>query len=181
VNPWGSPNADGVYVINLTSDLTIRRCRINGTLVINGSGRLVTIRDNVFIHPSRADYPTIITDADLLLDFVGTGNLSESTESTNFNPAGAPYQGVTDSDTSDVYPSEIQGLVHTRGRLTFQSTSLVRGVIIAESAAATDAVLVNGTPQVIYTPSLLSSPPMGYTRNIAMTPVAGTWTQVVNP
>jgi hypothetical protein len=180
VNPWGAPNADGVYVINLSSNLTIRRSRIYGTLVINGNSRTVTIQDTMFMQPARADYPVIITDADLVLACSGA-NLSESAEGTNFNPAGAPYQGAADSDTSDQYPCEIQGLVHTRGELRLYQTTIVRGAIIAESNASSDAVRIDGAPQVLYTPTLTTSPPMGYTKTITMQPVPGSWTQVVNP
>ena len=62
----------------------------------------------------------------------GERPLDEDDHSHNFNPSGAPYQGLTDLDQKDVYPNEIQGLVHCSGDLELERTSLVCGAIICE-------------------------------------------------
>jgi len=183
VNPWvpAATNADGVYVINLSSNLTIRRCRINGTLVINGPGRTVSIENNVLIHPYRADYPVLITNAKLVIKHVSGTSLSESSEGANFNPPAAPYLGVSNSNMTDTFPSEVQGLVHARDLFEMDNTARVRGLVICESAALSDAVNVPGTPEIIYDPLLYSNPPMGYTKYAAMAVKPGSWKQVVLP
>lgn len=182
-NPWnaGATNPDGIYVINLTSDIEFRNCRINGTLVINGNGRRVRISQNVFMHPANPSYPVIITNGDLDIRFSGGQDLSESSVGANFNPAGAPYNSSTDTDTSDTYPGEIQGLIHTLGAVELSGTAQIRGVLIAESTATVlgAAVTVSGTPRIVYDPLLFSNPPMGYTRATRMTAQPGTWKQVV--
>ncbi len=181
VNPYGGTNTDGLYVITTSSDITIRRSRINGTLVIVCPGHTVTIKDNVFIQPARSDYPALIIDGNAKLQVVSTSQLSESTEGTNFNPAGAPYLGVTDSDQSDSYPSEIDGLVHVKGTLSLDQSTLVRGAVICESTTASKAVDVISNVSIIYDPTLYSSPPMGYTKSVTMSLKAGSWKQVVLP
>jgi hypothetical protein len=182
LNPFGgTTNADGVYVINAAGPVTIRRCRINGTLVIVCPGQTVTIRDNVLLQPARPDYPALIVDGNVALQYDSTSNLSESGLGTNFNPTGAPYLGVTDSDTSDTYPSEIQGLVHIRGTLATSTAATIRGAVICESSAATSALDIASSVQVVYDPSLYSSPPMGYTKSVTMALQPGSWRQIVNP
>jgi hypothetical protein len=112
---------------------------------------------------------------------IASGTLSEAAEGTNFNPSGVPYLGGTDSDTSDSYPSEIDGLVHVKGTLVMDQGSLVRGAIICESAAGTNAVDIKSNVSVVYDPTLYASPPMGYTKSVTMSLQPGSWKQVVGP
>jgi hypothetical protein len=181
LNPWGSPNSDGVYVLSTSNDVTIRRCRILGTLVVVCPGHTVKIDMPVLMQPARPDYPVLIVDGNLDLEYDASGGLSESANGTNYNPVGAPYQNVTDSDTADTYASEIDGLVHIKGTIIMNMAPLFRGAIICESGALTNAIDVSGTPTVVYDPTLYSSPPMGYTKSVTMSIQAGSYRQVVLP
>lgn len=172
-NPWGSASPEGVYVINSGSSITIADCRILGTLVINCPGQTVTVQNTVLMQPARSDYPVLIINGNALLRYNSPGSyLSESTAGRNFNPAGSPYQGATDTDQTDTYPSEIQGLVHITGTLTTSNTPLVRGLVLVESAALTSAVDISGTFEIAYDAGLYSSPPDGYSPR-KMAPQAG--------
>lgn len=181
----GTANTDGVYVLTTNNDITVQAIRLEGTLVISCPGHTVTVDQAVFMHNYRADYPVLIVDGNLILQYDSVGTtFSENSWSTNFNPAGAPYPfpgGATNSTQTDTYPNEIQGLVHCRGTLTLQSTARVRGAIVCESAALSNAVLVNGTNEIVYDPTLFSSPPMGYTKSVTMAISPGSWRQVVTP
>ena len=99
----------------------------------------------------------------------------------NFNPAGAAYAGVTDSDTSDSYPSEIVGLVHVKGTVVMEQNALVRGALISESGALADAVNIRGNSSVVHVPTLTTNPPMGYTSAVTMSAQRGSFRQVVVP
>ena len=105
--------------------------------------------------------------------------LSEPLLAVNFNPPAAPYQGIGDTDLLDQYPSEIQGLVHVTGTLELNQDALVRGAVICESTALADAVKCTNAKSIVYTPSLLSNPPQGYTTGVKMQPQSGSWKQVV--
>lgn len=172
-NPWGSPSPEGVYVINSGSNITIADSRILGTLVINCPGQTVTIQNTILMQPARSDYPVLIINGNALLRYNSSGAvLSEATVGRNFNPAGAPYQGAIDSDQTDTYPSELQGLVHITGTLTTANTPLVRGLVLVESAALTDAVDISGTFEIAYDAGLYTNPPDGYSPR-KMAPQAG--------
>jgi len=180
-NPWGATNADGVYVIRTTSDLTVKNTRIYGTLVVICPGHKVSLDGQVLLQPARPDYPALVVHGNLVLQFTSTATpLSESAQAANYNPAGAPYQGAVDSDTVDQYPSEIQGLVHVTGALDVEQGSLIRGAVLCESTAVPDAADYHQDCEIVYTPSLYANPPQGYTTAVQMVPQAGSWQQGVN-
>jgi hypothetical protein len=182
-NPWGQPNQDGVYVIRTSSDLTIRRSRIYGTLVVICPGHKLTIDNTVLIHPVRSDYPTLIVDGNAEFGFTGGDNLlSESALAMNYNPAGVPYGASADWDCGDVYPSAIYGLVHVRGTVKLSATALIRGVLLCESTATLDAVAVSGDNTILeYSDSLYRTPPPGYTTSVPMLVDPGSYVQSVQP
>ena len=83
--------------------------------------------------------------------------------------------GEANTDQTDQYPTEIQGLVHVKGILTAFETSRIRGVLISESG-----VTVENALEVIHEPSLYTNPPEGYTVFKGMKVSQGTWRQVVD-
>ena len=176
-NPWGSTNADGVYFIDTGgSHLVIHASRIHGTLVVRTGGADVLLDDAVFLHNYRADYPVLIVDGNLVMLYKSDSyDLSESAWSTNFNPSGAAFQDGFDTDQTDVYPNEIQGLVHVKGTLLMESTARVRGVVLCESTVSCDEF-----NEIIYEPSLFKNPPLGYTLPPVMKIADGSWKQVVD-
>jgi hypothetical protein len=185
LNPYGTPSPDGVYVWSPGADVTIKLVRIEGTLVINNPGKKVTIDQTVLMHNARPDYPVLIVDGNLTLQYDSSGTLSESTQATNFNPAGVPYPypgGATNATQIDTYPSEIQGLVHCRGSVTVAGSSgRIRGALICEYSGAGEAVDVSSPFEIVYDPTLYSNPPMGYQQNLKMVIQTGSWRQVVLP
>lgn len=179
-NPWGAANPEGVYVIRTNSDLVIRNSRIHGTLVVIGPGKKVTLGACVLLQSYRSDYPALIVDGDCILGYASDRAISESAFSTNLNPPGAPYQGISDSDTTDEYPAEVRGLVHVRGKLTLRETALVRGAILCESTATADAATAEGNNEIVYDRNLYLAPPQGYTSSVKMIPQSGSWKQLVD-
>lgn len=176
LNPYGDVNADGVYVIRTSSNLTIRQCRVYGTLVIFASGKKVTIDQANLFQPARPDFPAIIIVGDCALDYTSSTALTEVGAASNLNPTGAPYLGVADSDQTDSYPNEIQGLLHVTGQLICSSPGIVRGAIICESSASSSAVDINAVGmRVIYDNTLYTSPPQFYTTSVPMRSLAGSY------
>jgi cytoskeletal protein CcmA (bactofilin family) len=177
-NPWGAANPDGVYVIRANDDLTIRNSRINGTLVILcSSGKRVTFDNSLLIHPYRTDYPALLIQGDAEFVFSSSLGLAEATSLANFNPSGSPYQGNSDSDILDIYPSEIRGLVHVRGEARFDGNGKVRGAVVCESSSV--EVRFEGSNEIIYDRSIAELPPQGYASRVPMLPQPGSWKRVV--
>jgi hypothetical protein len=183
-NPVGAPNADGLYVISSGANLKLSDSRVEGTLVVLCPGRTLSIESNVLLHNYRADFPALIVDGNVELKFTGGTNLlSESAQATNFNPAGAPYQGIVDGDLSDTYPSEIQGLMHVNGTIKVSATGRpwIRGSVICSSTALLDAVNIDGDTTLVHDDAVYDNPPLGYEATLEMRPNAGTWAQVPAP
>jgi hypothetical protein len=172
-NPWGAANAAGVYYISIgATDLTIKASRIEGTLVVLcGTGKVI-LDSAVFLHNFRSDYPVLIVKGTLRLNYdSANSSLSEATWLANYNPTGVAYQSVTDTDQTDTYPNEVQGLVHVIGNLEATSTSRVRGVVITEGTAQ-----FGNNNEFIHDPAIAASPPDGYA-SWDMQEVSGSWTQ----
>jgi cytoskeletal protein CcmA (bactofilin family) len=176
-NSLGPTDANGFYVIDTAGhDFTLRNSRIYGTLIIRAAGKNVTIDDAISMQNYRSDAPVLMVEGNLTIKPSSTtGVLSESACATNFNPIGAPYNGVTDTDQTDQYPDEIRGLVHVKGSLQLQQTARITGVVICEGT-----VTDGGTNTIIYDPSLYTNPPTGYTYVNGMKVSPGTWRQIVD-
>jgi hypothetical protein len=175
-NPWDSPNADGVYYIDTQDhDITIQNSRIEGTLIIDAGDKKVTLDNSVFMRNARSDYPVLMVKGDMDIKHHGpTEVLSEAAESTNFNPVGAPYEGQTDNDKADVYPNEVQGLIHVTGTLNLSDNGCVRGAILYEGSAT-----CAGANTILHDPALYATPPDGYTYVRRMQISPGSFTRVV--
>lgn len=180
-NPFGPTNPDGIYVIRPPGDLTIKTARLQGTIVIITTGKKkVTIDDRILIHPYRIDMPTLIIDGDAeFVYYSDNTSLSEASAGISFNPRGAPYDGQTNGNKNETYPSEIQGLVHITGKLSMKQTARIRGAVIAQDNKA-DAIKIEDTPELIYTPSLFTNPPQWYTTEVRMPTLTGSWRQPAN-
>ena len=176
-NSLGPTDPNGLYVINTNgNNLTLRNCRINGTLIVQAAGKTVSIEEAVFFHNYRSDFPVLLVEGDLTIKHKSaTVSLSEATCNTNFNPTGAPYDGVTDSDKSDTYPNEIRGLIHVKGSLALQDTARIVGVVICEGS-----VTGSGTNTLVYDAGIQASPPQGYTFVERMQVSPGSWKQIVD-
>lgn len=132
-NSWGGAlNSSGVYKIDCGGlSLTIEDSRIIGTLIVtNTSG--VTINSSVNMSPWESGYPALLVSGNLTITTVPSDLLESSFR--NFNPTGSPYNGVTDSDTADRYPSMIQGIVYVTGGVTIQGTTTIVGALVSEGA-----------------------------------------------
>lgn len=175
----GRLNADGVYYINTDGrDLQIKNARIHGTLVVDAGAGKVILKQHLNMRNFRSDYPVLIVLGAVEINIEG-GALDEVTYAHNFNPIGAPYQGHSDSDQFDRYASEIRGLVHATGNISFPgSSSKVVGTVIAQGDVA-----VSGNPQIHHNLDLVVHPPKGYSKSdpggkIRMVP--GSWRKVTN-
>jgi hypothetical protein len=180
-NSYGTANADGVYVIQSNTDVTLHNVRVYGTLVVNNAGHKTILDNTVLLQTYRSDYPALICAGDCTMQFTSPNTtMSEATNGVNYNPVGAPYNGLTDTDMTDTYPSEIDGLVHICGMLTVSQPCLIRGAVIVGSTSSNAFQVTASQMQVIYNPALYTSPPQYYTTQVKMVPQTGTWLPVVN-
>ncbi|GEM_PF-1378724 len=169
-NPLGPVNPRGIYIIDAGGrTLSFSDCRIVGTLVIHNhapSTNLLFDR-SMFAEPATAGLPTLVMqgDIDMTLEKI---DLSELAQNINFNPAGAAYLGQSDSDTSDIYPSMIRGLIYVDGDLNVIKNCTIQGqlFVTGEINVLEDLILRKDRIET-------TTPPPGFAFPSAMQLVAG--------
>jgi hypothetical protein len=181
-NPYGTPNPYGVYVVRPSSAFLVENCRVYGTLVvICPPGNRVTIDKAVLMQACRSDMPALLVQGEAEIRFdSGPAALSELLLSTNFNPMGAAFDSISDTDALDVYPSEIRGLVHVSDRVRLDGSPLIQGALICSSPDNSNACRIDGLPSIHYTPGLFTNPPLWYTTRVDLPIERGSWRQLAN-
>lgn len=171
-NPFGPTNPDGLYYIDCGSTkLTIKNCRIIGTLII----RSIVI-DNIYIEsavnwqPARPDYPALIVDHNLShIQIKPDEDLDEDEIEADLSLPGESGYG----DENDVYPNVIKGLIYCYNDITLKSSCNIQGTVIARND-----IVVKNDAVCTYDPAILDNPPKGF-HNSALVPVHGTWRRII--
>lgn len=141
-NPFGATNAAGIYTIRCAGqDVTIRNVRVVGTLILENPGPGSIITGRVFFEQAASNQPVLLVDGSISLQ-TESNDLSEATITTNLNPSGAPFRGVTDSDTTDLYASVFEGIVYVRSNLSSSGNATFEGSLIVGGTLATTGPLV---------------------------------------
>lgn len=133
-NPFGTPNARGIYVIDCAgNNFKLRDCRIEGTLVLLNPRSDSTIEKTVNWKPAIPTLPALMVKGAISIR-PDNSQLSESSQGVNFNPPTAPYNGSSDADTSDAYPTQITGLVYASGQITVEYYTTIYGQFVSGAA-----------------------------------------------
>ena len=184
-NPFGTTDANGRYLITIPANksLTISSCRLVGTLLISApSGGKVAFNGPVECEPGAAGGSTIFvsgTSCDVTLQGSNTW-LSEATAGVNFNPAGNPYLGATDTTLDDDYPPQFNGIIQVTGgstnTLALKANTYVNGTVIADCPVTTSSQTT-----LVQDPTIFANPPPGYATGSALNEVPGTWVWDTTP
>lgn len=181
-NPFGSPNPNGIYIINAGGlDFTIKNSRIVGTIVVINAGE-VTVDGEVNWEPAHMHYPALMVAGNLRMR-MNEALLRESAQGRNFNPLLTPYKNISDIDQNDVYPSALAGIVYCTGNLTVDGkndslTCRVDGLIIA---GGNGSILKTGRLFVTYNTTHALNPPPGFVGTPSNQIISGTWRQSPSP
>lgn len=184
-NPFGGgTNPQGIYVIDggsLGAAFQISNCRIVGTLVLLNANSGSNVQGAVNWAPAISNYPCLmvqsVSGGSFTLQY-DSAALSEGTANTNLNPAGTPYNGVSNTTKTDSFPSVINGLIYCSGGLvTATNHSTVKGVIVCGGGLSSSS----GTLDLSYDGTYAANPPPGfYQTPVRMVVSPGTWSQGVN-
>lgn len=156
-NPFGSPNADGVYYMQAASTVQVSNLRVCGTLIIDVGSHTVNINGPVLLEHARGDYPALIIIGDLDINYTGGAGALQEGNKWNFNPAGAPYNSQTDGDKNDSYPAFIRGMVHVTGDASIDGDSDLYGLLLTNGN-----VSITGTVRIHADADTQGTPPAGY-------------------
>ncbi len=182
LNPFGSAgNAEGIYVIDCQGqNLQIENSRILGTLVIINPGTTCCFQGALSFSPASPNFPAIMVQGNAQFDTAWT-SLSESTQTTNFNPAGAPFENAVDTDSVDLYPSSMKGLTYVSGNLKIKGNLAAECAFDGSVICSTIEFESTGDARFTYRPTHLHYPPPGFATGSALQIVPGTWQRSVLP
>src|SRR5205085_1993061 len=79
--------------------------------------------NEVLMEPAVANYPVLLVKGSIIFQY-DTTLLRENAYGGNFNPPGTPYNGVSNNNQTDTYPSILNGLVYVSGDLNVKSADL---------------------------------------------------------
>ncbi|QOJ14359.1 MAG: hypothetical protein HRU75_06780 [Planctomycetia bacterium] len=177
INPFGIPNPNGLYVISTGgASIEISNTRVFGTLVINAGGGTVYIRETGLFEAAGSSRPALLINGHLeIVTDPDQAGLVEAALDTNFNPPGAPYAGVSDSDKEDFYTSALRGLIHVTGNVRISGPIAIRGVLLAGGEVRVEADVT-----IDHDSKLVDSPPEGYDTPGPLSVTSGAWRQVVD-
>ena len=191
VNPWGAGNREGIYhvAVPASGQLRIDNARLSATLLVTaGPGARVKVGPSVLWEPPQPYLPSLIVRGNgvkVELDSSLTG-VTEIAAGQSLNPSGMPYNGSSDSDVLDTYPSELRGLFHVGGtsvEVIVGANLRMNGVLLTDGAITAGDSLLNVTVNASFAadPRLFSDPPAGYTLGERMVPLEGSWERRPSP
>lgn len=182
LNPFGTAgNAEGIYVIDCQGqNLRIEHSRILGTLVILNPGTICGFQGALALSPVSPNFPVIMVQGDAQFD-TAWDPLSEAARSTNFNPAGAPFETSTDADTTDQYPAVVKGLTYISGKLTIKGNLAAECAFDGSVVCGSIELESTGDARFSYRPTHLDFPPPGFARGNKLQIVPGTWERAMLP
>lgn len=174
-NPFGtSTNPMGIYVIDCESDnIVILDSRIVGTLVLLDAGPESRIEGSIHGEPAVANYPVLMVQGDMKMEWDANTPLTESDNNMNFNPTGTPYLDVEDADQLDQYPGVINGLIYVSDDLTVTNPCNLNGTVVVGGVCNVAADLT-----LTYDSSFYNTPPPGFSAGPVMQIVPSTWQRV---
>ena len=185
-NPFGATNSEGIYVLDCDGHkISIRDSRIFGTLVLlnqntGGSeiaGSMHWSPAVISADPTVNNLPALLSNNQLNLNFTATA-LDETTLNANFNPSGTPYNGSQDSDKTDTYPSQINGIVYCGSKVAIENSSpSINGMLVAND----DIDTKDATLTLKYDPLYFKyNAPPGFRDAVSYYILPGSYRQVVD-
>ena len=151
-NPYGFMQSDGVYCFDAGgATVIVSDCYIEGTLVVTNAGKL-RIQSGYHHVPGREYYPALLSDSNIEI------RMSQPLRESDSN---ADLDG--DGDKSDVFVSQIRGVIYTSARFSGFQDQTATGPFFVSGAVVAGAIEVfGGECHVSYDPHLAATPVAGF-------------------
>jgi hypothetical protein len=179
-NPYGSgeTNSQGIYIIDCDGeDITLRDCRIVGTLVLLNAGSGTHIKDCILMEPAIPNFPVLMVEGSMEMDWDFRNDVEENNLGINLNPLGIPLGGIVDNLLGGSWDSGITGLVYVTGNLLVKNQEpMIDGVVVADGTVTVESRL-----SLTHDSTFYNTPPLGFAAGPQMQIVPGTWKRVEDP
>lgn len=179
-NPYGTADGAGIYWID-AGNYTVRiaNCRIAATLAIKNASAIEVEGGVVWTYAANPE-AILVADSDVKFDNIEP-TLDEAPLSTNFNPTTTPYRGTyANANTTDLFPTEIRGVIFTTHDVTFDPTTDGKPLAITGAVVCKD-LWINGFVSVRQFSETINNPPLGLINYVPMQFVRGTFQRIPTP
>lgn len=179
-NPFGAADPAGIYWLDAGGhDVILSHCRFDATLSIRNADQVEITGGIVWNYPTTADV-ILATDAPILFTDVEE-TLDEAARGINFNPTSSPYrQSESNNTATDVYPTELRGVVYTTGNVRLDPLISNAKLHITGALVGRD-LRIDGYLNVTHLDELLRTPPPGLSDPTPMRFVRGTFRRIPAP
>jgi hypothetical protein len=175
INPFGSPNARGIYIIDCAgNNLTIRNSRILGTLIILNPGPASTLDNSIRWDPASDNFPILLVAGNFSFA-LSAAPLSEATLGTNFNPPAAPFNNASNTALTDSFSSELRGIIYTTGNIIVSNNLTLTGSLISPST-----ITITGSASISLNSNNTAQPPPGFQAMPVMRVSANSWRPITD-
>ena len=176
-NPWGTPNAKGLYLVTVPSNkkFQITKSRIVGTLLVRGA-KTVDVNGPVVWETGPTRGPLLVVSSpgcDVKITGFDTW-LDEADVGLNLNPPATPFELASNAVATDHFPPQYCGIIHcmvgSGGTLELADNVHISGTVIADCPVTTKTMAT-----LLQDASIYASPPFGYAKGDALSAVGGSW------
>ncbi|MCG8649841.1 MAG: hypothetical protein MI861_08410, partial [Pirellulales bacterium] len=179
-NPFGSTDPNGIYWLDADGrQVIIANCRLEATLVVKDASVTQFSGGLNWTYPNQPDAAFVSNSPIFMIMMDST--LDESDRGVNFNPPSSPYRGtLSDSDTDDVYATEIRGVVYSTRNIWIEPLDDDAALSITGSIIGRD-ISSRALLHVRQLDELLSAPPLGLSDPTPMRFVRGSQRRIPAP
>jgi hypothetical protein len=179
-NPYGTPDSAGIYWIDANfQPIRISNCRIEATLAVKNAASIELSGGLVWTYATDPE-AILVTDNDITFRDLEPA-LDEPVRGTNFNPPLTPYRRTfANTSATDVFPTELRGVIFTTRDITFQPTVnddllALTGAVICKDLTVQGDVVIRQLSEV------MDAPPLGLINPVPLQFVRGTFRRVPTP
>lgn len=167
-NPYTSEtNPQGIYVIDCQNmNITLRECRILGTLVLLNAGTGTIIENKISMEAAISNFPVLMVQGSLAMNWNGSTPVYRS----------SLVNGSADGEVTPSWPGGIRGLVYMTDALGVQhQAAKVEGVVVTGGMANINYYMV-----LEFDTTFFNNPPPGFASGNNMKIVPGSWKRVAH-
>jgi hypothetical protein len=180
INPFGGVDAAGIYWLDAGGGaVRISHCRLDATLAIRNAA-IIEVTGGINWSYPLTPGAILVSDSDIRFEAVEE-TLDEVDRAINFNPIASPHRlNMANSDTTDVYPTELRGVIYTTGHVRVNSLEN-DATLRLTGAIACQKLRIWGHLSVTQLDELITDPAVGLSDPTPMRFVRGTQRRIPSP
>ena len=176
-NPISQTSSSGIYWFDAAGrKVTIENCRIEATLAIRNAS-VIEVKGGVNWQYAGDPDAFLVTDSPVWFKNLQS-TLAE--DSLNFNPAAAPYRTTFNTNTSDVFPTKLRGVLYSTNDIRVDPVDTGDPLYLTGMMVCRD-LRVDGRLSIMQLDELISDPPANLSSSGTLRLVRGSVRRIPSP